>query len=134
MPRWTNPPRARRPCHRQRVRDCAAAPGVDGKGCILLPAGNNNRCRRRTPCSAAPSAACAANGVPGCQWRRWNARAHRFGCYEDGTVPTYPAAADAAPAPRRVVCYSLFWGAARGRGYRDLHHPLAEPPRTPPLQ
>ena len=61
-------------------------------------------------------------------WRRWNARAHHPGCYEDGNHPVVVNHQAVVPVfPRRVVSYSLFWSTTGGAaGYRGRAYRLGE--------
>lgn len=117
MPRWTT---SRAPCHRRRRGECGGG-GGDCAPAARPPHG----CRRRTACAGARTRGeCSA--AAGCAWRRWGRTARAPGCYADGSAAARPPPPPAAPVPRRVVAYSLFWGAARGRGHRGRRHPLRE--------
>lgn len=112
------------PCHRRKRHRCNDADGQ----CMLMPAEHGSTCRRATACARATARDCQTGRVAGCTWRRWNRRSRRLGCYDDGRNPTTHNNNNhnLLTPPRRFVSYSLFWGPARGAGYRGQCHSLAE--------
>ncbi len=101
MPRCTVD---RQPCHRRRVSDCNR-----DVGCTLDA---HRHCRIAGRCLGLGNTACPTN--PACRWRLWNARSRVPACYAVSPERPQPPVVNL----RRIISYSLFWGLARGQGYR----------------
>ena len=114
-------------CSRRKLRNCVTPDG----GCLVHA--DTRRCRTASTCAQAHADDCEDGQVPGCVWRKWNARAKRRGCYPPLRAVQAPATA-AVPrlAPvlvlgvRRVISFALFWGEARGVGYGGQRHRMRE--------